>query len=747
MTFGLHTGVVEGQAPPPGAPGLSPALRSSVAVPWVVRTPNVDLLGDQDAHDEVLAGFATVSGFVQRLPSDGRPADQPTTAYLGFDDRALHVVFVAYDARPDRIRARLAPRENIGDDDVVTLMLDTDDDGRRAYTFRSNARGIQWDALFAEGSGFDESFDTVWESTARIADWGYVVHMAIPFRSLRFDSDAEGRWGIVLSRQLARDSREETYWPRVTSSVEGTLTQAGALLGVRATSPSRNVQAIPYTTWRAFRALDTEAVGGPAFHTDTRDVGLGGDVKAVLDERFVLDLTANPDFSQVESDRPQLTANERFEIFFPERRPFFTENADYFRTPISLLFSRRISDPRLGARFTGKAGPWGVGAMVLDDEGPETERAWFTASRVTRDIGDFSTIGAMYVGRDFAGAHNRAGGLDARIRVGHRWRIVGHTAWTRTSADEAAPLGGQAVRASVTRADRRLFLSGSYMEIDSGFDAQAGFVPRTDMRQISHFSSFFWRPEGGVLTSWGPEFSTRVLWDHSGQLLENRVEGSLEWNFIGDTGFEVNVGRGTDRLRPSDNAALGELRAYDTTVWDIEFRTNSWHWLSIDGNYGWGTQINFSPPPGAPPTTSPWTRLSVDVDIRPTTRLRVENTLLWSRLHHPGTGTRIFADRVVRSGWNWQWSRALSIRAILQYENRSVDAELTSLRTRRNLNADLLVTYRLSPWTAIYAGFNGNAHNHTLVYPPDSDRELVATERLHPENGQIFIKASYLLRF
>src|SRR5947207_11266602 len=138
-------------------------------------------------------------------------------------------------------------------------------------------------------------------------------------------------------------------------------------------SPGRNMQFIPYGVLRSFRALDTRDPAVPRF--DHRDAEFHGgiDSKFVLHDNLVLDVTANPDFSQVESDEPQITVNQRFEVFFPERRPFFLENSDYFKTPIDLFFTRRIGDPQFGARLTGKVGPYSLGILATDDRGPAIE--------------------------------------------------------------------------------------------------------------------------------------------------------------------------------------------------------------------------------------------------------------------------------------------------------------------------------------------------------------------------------------
>lgn len=155
-----------------------------------------------------------------------------------------------------------------------------------------------------------------------------------------------------------------------------------------------------------------------------------------------------------------------------------------------------------------------------------------------------------------------------------------------------------------------------YTDVHPDFEAKAGFVPRVDMRQLSHFSSFFLRPEEGALTSWGPQVFAQALWDHDGQLLDERLEGSLEWNFVSNTGFEVNYRKATERLRPQDHPAITEIRAYDVGFWDIEFRTNSWDWLSVNGNFGWGHQTNFNPVEGKQPETGDWMWLNTSIAFR-----------------------------------------------------------------------------------------------------------------------------------
>src|SRR5204862_210069 len=310
----------------------------------IARAAQPPELEDFVRGDTARPGGAVVGDFRQRDPGDGTPAGAPTTAYLSYDDANLYVVFVCRD-RPALVRAGLAKREEIASDDGVSLYLATFGDRKHAYLFAANPLGVQADALVTEGQDDDYSFDAVWQADGRVTADGYVLRLAIPFRSLRFPRTPAQRWGIALARYIRRNN-EESYWPYITKRLAGLVPQFGTLDGLTDISPGRNLQAIPYGAFTGARFLDTQV---PAFRTAS-DRRLGLDMKGVIRDALTLDATVNPDFSQVESDEPQVTINERFETFFPEKRPFFIENAGYFQTPVNLFFSRRITDPGAGER-------------------------------------------------------------------------------------------------------------------------------------------------------------------------------------------------------------------------------------------------------------------------------------------------------------------------------------------------------------------------------------------------------------
>jgi uncharacterized protein DUF5916 len=300
------------------------AAAAELTIPFVDAAPVLAEFVVPEGTTGAGAAMAVVTDFTQRVPTDGAVATQRTDVYLGYDARNLYAVFVAFDSEPNNVRANLASRENIDNDDRVGILIDTFNDQRTGYAFRSSPLGVQWDARWSEasrGASYDTAYEAVWYTDAQRTDFGYVVLMTIPFRTMRFPEAAEQQWRIQFERLIPRLS-EESYWPAYSQTVDGRLNQAATLSGVRDVSPGRNIQLIPFAFVRSYDVLDPDLAGGPAFTEDTED-DLGLDAKFVLRDSLVLDLTYNPDFSQVESDQPQVTVNERYEVQFPEKRPFF----------------------------------------------------------------------------------------------------------------------------------------------------------------------------------------------------------------------------------------------------------------------------------------------------------------------------------------------------------------------------------------------------------------------------------------
>src|SRR6266403_2217964 len=302
---------VPAQAPPPPARDVAKIPLSRI--PRVHRAPKLeDFLENQPREAEL-----TVTDFRQNSPGDGAPATEPTTAYLSHDDKNLYVVFVCQD-ESGAVRAHLSRREGSDQDDGVGVLLDTFRDFHRAYFFFSNPLGVQTDAIYTEGQGYDLSFDTLWGSSGRVTKDGYVVFFSIPFKSLRFSHGPEQTWGVALYRTILRKS-EYDYWPYVTQRVQGLAQQFAPVSGLEHVSPGRNIQLIPYGLLASSHFLNQPTNGTAPGFSDVFEHRAGLDAKFVAKDALTFDVTLNPDFSQVESDDPQVTINQRFAVRFPEK--------------------------------------------------------------------------------------------------------------------------------------------------------------------------------------------------------------------------------------------------------------------------------------------------------------------------------------------------------------------------------------------------------------------------------------------
>ncbi|MEK7404188.1 MAG: DUF5916 domain-containing protein [Acidobacteriota bacterium] len=723
------------------------AERPKLAIPKTSRAPRLQ---------EYLPGGnpsvgALVSGFRQRKPGDGEPVTQETSAWLSYDDRNLYVIFVCKD-EPGQVRARMSKREDIDSDDSVALILDTFHDRQRAYAFASNPLGIQGDAIFTEGQGApDPSFDTLWYSEGRLTPDGYVVWMAIPFKSLRFRDRPGQSWGIGLGRAIVRRNEFST-WPYMTLRMESFLQQLADLEGFDGISSGRNLQFIPYAAFAHARFLDPQA---PAIRKET-DSRAGLDAKAVLRDALTFDVTLNPDFSQVESDEPQVTVNRRFEVFFPERRPFFIENAGFFETPITtggafrpsprLFFSRRIVNPRFGARMTGKVGGWVLGALVTDDrpppgapapsDPPQANRAAIGVARARRDFAGQSSVGLLVTSRDFASGSNRVFSFDTRLRLNPNWILSGQALRSYTTGQDGKRLSGPAYYASLEHTGRHFQYFSRYLDFSPGFRSELGFIPRVDIRTAQHYASYSWRPEGRRVLSFGAGAKALLNWDHTGRLQDWLYGAGFDLELSGQTNifaghdeaFEVFQGRGFRR-----NVAAGG------------FRTEWLKWLSIDGGGEREVTVNYFPAAGLAPFSASSIAADAGVTLRPAPRIRFGQKYVYSRLE-TRQGTSIFNNHIFRSKLNYQFTRPLSIRAILDYNAVVRNEQLVALAHAKRLTADILVTYLVNPGTALYVGYTDLYENL------DIDRTmgpvLIRTASPSRSTGrQFFLKLSYLFRF
>ncbi len=729
--------------------------KPQLSIPKVTQPPTLEDFLDMKPGGEFNGKLAKAENFIQQRPKDGESATQKTEVYLCFDDKNLYVVWVAFDTEPEKIRARMAKRENAFDDDWAELTLDTYQDQRRGYVFQCNPLGVQADAIWNEDAqGPDFTFDTLWRSHGKLTKNGYVVLMEIPFKSLRFSPKDLQNWGIVLLRRIPHASDEWGYWPRVSSRIQGRLTQAATMTDLQGISPGRNIQLIPYASARSFRALDARDANRPRFDKGNEYAG-GIDAKIVLKDNLTLDVTANPDFAQVESDEPQVTVNQRFEVFFPERRPFFLENSDYFQTPINLVFTRRIADPNFGVKLTGKVGKYSIGTMLIDDQSPgrrvpdndllSGERARFAIVRVRRDIFKNSNIGVIFTDREFAGASNRAGGIDGRLKFGSNWIAKFQAVKSETKNLNNTRESGSAYDLIVSREGRKFNYEAEASSFSPGFQAQSGFIRRRDIRSFSQSTSYQFRPENKIMTAWGPRVRQSYAADHDGTRLDWTAMNSLFFEFTGRTRGSVTVGNNRERLRAKDWGGNRDLD-FSSPFKGISLNSSYFRQVSLLAEYFRFPGINFNPAAGQAPFLTDRDSLNLTLTMRPVSKLRIDNTYILSRAISRQTRGSIFNNHIIRSKFNWQFNRELSLRTIFQYNAVQANPLFSGLKTTKNFNADVLMTWQPNAGTAFYVGYNSNLQNLNLVPTPTGSQIVRYPNQFINDGKQLFVKFSYLFR-
>ena len=719
----------------------------SITIPRVSRPPKLaDFLSGTPREAEV-----AVTDFRQMDPGDGDPVSQPTTAFLSYDDKNLYIAFFAKDD-PELIRARVTKRKQILSDDRVTVNIDTFHDHRHAYWFDVNPYAIQFDGITTDGYGDDFSWEGLWYSEAKITADGYVVLITVPFKTLRFPDTPKQQWGIVLGRFILRNN-EFSMWPFVTRrKLPQLVAQFGHMDGLENISPGRNIQIIPYGLVSGARYLDRLTDGPPRMVSEP-DARGGIDAKLVIKDALTLDMTLNPDFSQVESDEPQVTVNQRFEVFYPERRPFFMENASYFTTPQNLFFSRRIIDPEFGVRLTGKIGRWGIGVLAADDRAPgkrvaasgplHGSRATGAVLSLQRDLFKDSHLRLFVTDREYSSSYNRLASLDTWLHLKNNFFLTGQAVTTSTQPLAGRGFSGNAYFAKLSRSSRKVQYYSSYTDRSPAFRADLGYIPRTDIREFKNRLGYKWWREKKVLSNFGPAIVVLGNRNRAGRTQD--WEASAEWNmqFTRLTKFTFSRTESFELYK-----GLGFRKNSNNCIFDSEW----FKWLAVGGTYTHGRGINYYPVVGSAPFLGDMQNGSLELTLRPTSRLQLDEKYIYSHLESrlgrpPATAaTTIYNNHIVRSKVNYQFSRELSLRAIVDYNGVLPQASLVSLERTKRLGYDLLLTYLLHPGTAVYVGYTDIYEN--LMFDPSRPPYLRLSGFPDMNTGrQVFVKLSYLFRF
>lgn len=401
---------------------------------------NPSIAIDGRIDEEIWKQAAVFKDFYQTYPGDNTAPSKPTEVYMFYDEKNLYIAFKCWDEK-DKIRATVAKRDDVFGEDNVRIWLDTYNDQRRAYVLGFNPYGIQQDGIYTEGRGADFSIDIVMESKGVIEDWGWSVEVKIPFKSLRYTAGKGKMWGFNAARNIDRFNDEFDQWLPDDRNVSGFLIKHGKITGLDEIKYERTLEVVPSLTLsetgRRFRVFPNNPFVSDRFVNQPIKQDIGVTVKYTITPNITLDAAYNPDFAEIEADAPVVSANQRFPIFFQEKRPFFLEGAEIFNTPLQVFYSRTIVDPDIAAKLTGKTGKTSFGILLASDKAPgnysEDERndsslrpridefldrnATFGVLRIKRDVGKENNIGFFATYRSFPEQRNLLGGFDGRFKL------------------------------------------------------------------------------------------------------------------------------------------------------------------------------------------------------------------------------------------------------------------------------------------------------------------------------------------
>ena len=734
---GPNRSLVDDTEPPTHDPDYGAlADRPRVRVPRIDNPPEIDGRLDDEAWLEA----ALLTEFVQQAPLDGAPATERTEIYIAYDSDTIYFGFYLHYEDPGLLRANRVDRDTAWQDDLMTIYLDTFMDQQRAYDFDLNAYNVQGDGVInasnLRGGSIpvaDRSWDALFYSGAEIVDDGYTAEMAIPFKSIRYPQQspgAEHRWGFQVAREVKGKDQENIVWAPMSRGVQSFMAQMGVLEGMTDLSTSRNLEILPTFTAIQYGSLDSAS--GDWVGQDANPEG-GVNVKYGITSNLTADFTANPDFSQIESDQPQIDVNQRYPLFFSELRPFFLEGQDIFEftSPVQLVHTRTIVDPNVGAKLTGKVGRTTMGVLVADDEAPGKgdpsdpafgHTAQFMVGRARYDLYRESHIGVIATGRQFMDGYSRVGGIDGQFRLGQASRFNFVAVQSRHRNDEGdEPGGGPMLGALFRHNGRNLVASGYTAHIYPGFYTDVGFVPRRDQRMVGGDMGYRWWPEHWLI-NWGPTFDYELGYNHAGVREDESTGGGLDFQFARNISLSATGTRAFERY--------GGI-SFRRTNYNLRTNTSTSRLFSVGGGFGWGDEIFYDPDN---PYLGRGSSARLFATFRPDPRLSSQVNVTTSRFTdvRPGPNAGdVFNVKILRALSTFTFTDRLLLRNITEYNS-----------FRGTLGLNFLATYRVNALTVFYVGYDDHYQQADLI-----DDERYPFRMLKRKNRALFTKLRVLFRY
>lgn len=775
----LQGASVASAAPLPGPDHSGRDGQLDVTPPRIEAAITLDGVLDEP----VWASAARLHGFSQFYPTDGVPAQDSTDVLVWYSPTALHIGIRAYEAHGEA-QATLADRDRIGADDWIEILLGTFNDGRTATMFGVNPLGVQSDGALVEvgqgGGGFgsqgatrdraDLSPDYTWRSRGRVVPDGFVVEIEIPFKSLRFQPSDQQTWSLHVVRYVQHAGYQNTWAParRASSSFMG---QAGRLTGLTGLNRGLVVDVNPEVT----AVYNGARQPGGEFTYGEVEPDIGGSARWGVTNNLTLNAAVNPDFSQVESDAGQLGFDPRQALFFSERRPFFLDGIEQFNTPNQLIYTRRIVQPLVAAKLTGKTFGSDVALLsAIDDRAASAtgDRPIFNIARLQRGLGGGSRVGIAYTDRIDGDNYNRVANVDGRFVFGGVYAIVAQLAGSRTRTNGVTitdPLWMLRLDRNGQRFGWRAFFSG----IGDEFRAQSGFIGRTGVVRANITPNYSWLwPTGSAVERVTAAVALDGTWQYrkfidgdgiQDQKFQPTVNVALRggWNvgagwFLERFGYDEDLyadyflgvpdgSGGTDFVPFTGQPTINNNDVYITgsTPTFKRFDANAFVLYGLDENFPeWASgRILF---------------IQGGFNVRPTDQLRIGFTYNHQQVNRPTDGSLVQLGRIPRLRLEYQIARPLFIRLVGEYATLKQDSLRDASRTEHpiyfsdgeggfvrasafennNVRGEVLLAYRPTPGTVVFAGY-GSAM---------TEPEAFRFSDLRRQRDSFFAKVSYLFR-
>jgi uncharacterized protein DUF5916/cellulose/xylan binding protein with CBM9 domain len=677
------------------------------------QAPKIDGVLD----DEAWSGAPLALGdWLSYNPLYGQAMQNATEVHVAYDDRYIYFGFHCLDTAPSRIRTTLSRRDNSFNDDWIGLSLDASGNGQTAYHLFSNPSGIQMDALNTPASGEKFEADFVWDSAGRIVADGYIVEIRVPLQTIRFSGGPEVKMGILFWRHSSA-SGLSWAWPDIPPGLW--VFNRHAHLVFRDLEQPRLFEVIPSITYNINQTRNDpnrwdEAIG-------KADVGLSA--KYGITGSITLDATVNPDFSQVESDAFQVQTNQRFPIFFSEKRPFFMEGIGLFNVAGSggdgnmrtAVHTRHIVNPSWGTKLTGNISRWTLGALASSDETPEEGggHKLFNIGRLTYGLGEADYAGILITDTEHEGRHNRVFAGDISLRP-TRTQQFSTTVMSSQTGTDLTGTRATAAQAYYNYRTRTVNFSSQIEHYGRDFQMDTAFYNRTGFTEDWSYLELNFYP--GRANSWIKRIAP-FTWDKYGR---DQVQDGNERTSV--TGIQINFTRqGFFRIdhREGHEPWLSRQFKWGRDVY-VQGQVQILQWLHLNGNLQSGNQTYYDP---VNPFQGRITERNFGFTLQPNLHINEDVNYNGVAFDRASNGERVFTVHIVNLRSTYQFDRHFLVRAIEQFDS-----------SKHRLLTDLLAAYEFVPGTVVQAGYGSLFEKRDFANYATVSRGL-------------FFKVSYLHRF